>query len=199
LYGVPGIRSRCGRFDSRLLSGLEFFTVDIEKWVLVMPKQCPDCKVDIPVGQLICPECYLTSGLEESQSSDKEVRKDVMIFFRDPIHSDWFQDRIVRYMPERVGAIFYVETPEALREVTQNSVGSWGLVILDADVAQQKYQELLNFVEENPGIVVGVQYDFGTDIPARAPLKNAIMFRKPSDIDPWLLIMHQLLDRVRGS
>lgn len=164
-----------------------------------MPKQCPHCGFEIPVGQSICPECYLTTGLEENQSPGKELRKGVMIFFRDPIYSNWFQDRIVRYMPERVGVVFYVETTEALREVTRNSVGSWGLVILDADVAQQKYQEVLNFIDENPGIVVGVQYDFETDIPAGAPLKNAIMFRKPSDIDPWLLIMHQLLDRVQDS
>lgn len=164
-----------------------------------MPKPCPYCGIEITVDQPICPECYSVSALEGHHPSGEKVRKDVMIFFRDPVHSEWLQDRIVNYMPERVGAVFYAETPEALRTLTQNSVGSWGLVIVDADVAQQEYQELLCIVEENPGIVVGVQYDFGTRIPATAPLKNAIVFRRPSDIAPWLLIIHELLGRVRSS
>jgi len=163
-------------------------------------KQCPHCGFDIIVGQSICPECYsLINDPEGRKPSGLKALKNVMIFLRDPVHSVSFQDRVVKYMPERVGVTFYVETPEALREVTQNSVGTWGLVIVDADVAQQE-QELLNcFVDENPGIVVGIQYDFGTAIPARAPLRNAIMFRRPSDIDAWLRIMHQLLDGVQSS
>jgi len=165
-----------------------------------VPKQCPHCEFEIPVGQSICPECYhLTSGLEGRQSSGEKVRKNVMIFFRDAVQSEWFQSRILKYMPERVEWIFYAETPEAFRAITQKSAKSWGLLIVDDNVAKENRELFNRFVEENLGLVVGVQYDFGTGIPARAPLKNAIMFRRPSDIDPWLLIMHQLLDRIGGG
>ena len=62
---------------------------------------------------------------------------------------------------------------------------------MDTQVAEQNEQILSRFIEENPGIVTGVLYQ--TVVP-KAPFNNVVMFKAPSDIDDWLLLMHQLLD-----
>ena len=162
--------------------------------------QCPHCSSEVPRSQTICPECYSSTGRSETAGpSADRVRKNLMIFFSDPVHADWFQDRVTKYVPERVQWTWYAETPKGFREITQKSAGSWGLLLIDADVAKQNRELLDYFVKENPGIVIGVQYDFRTDLPASPPLNDAIMFRRPSDIDDWLLIMHTLLDMARDT
>ncbi len=161
---------------------------------------CSHCSCEIPESQPICPECYSsTGGPAKSKVSAARVRKNVMIFFRDPVHSQWFQDRVIKYVPEYVEWTFYVESPEAFREITRGSAGSWGLLIVDPAVAEENLELFKSFVDQNPKIVVAIQYDFGTKFPVRALLRNAIMFQRPSDIDPWLLVMHQLLDMVEGN
>ncbi len=159
-----------------------------------MPIRCRDCGCEMPSSQPICPECYSSvTKSERRRSSAEEVRKNVMIFFRDSVYSEWFKDRVLKYVSEQVEWVWYAETSKALRDITQNSAGSWGLLIVDNYVAQRDQELLIQLVRENPGIVVAIEYDSGIDFPASAPLKSAIMFRRPSDIDPWLLIMHQLL------
>lgn len=162
--------------------------------------QCQYCSAEVPANQAICPECYSTIGRSEGVGpSVNKVRKGLMIFFSDPIHADWFQGRVTKYVPDRVGWTFYAETPDAFTVITQRSAGSWGLFIVDDDVAK-KYEDLINqFIQENPGIVIGVQYDFEAKLPIDAPLKDAIIFRRPSDIVPWLQIMHTLLDMVKNT
>lgn len=151
----------------------------------------------MPEGQPLCPECYSRPDSETtSERTVEKVRKNVMIFFHAPVASEWFQERMLKYVPERVGWIFYAETPQAFREITRNSAGSWQLLIIDPKVVSENLELLDCFIQENPGIVVGIQYDFGINIPLAPPLKDAIMFRRPSDIDPWLLITHQLLNIV---
>ena len=159
-----------------------------------MPGPCMHCGSDVSLGQSVCPECYrMTSGFEEGQLAGERVDKNVMVFFGDPVYSEWFQDHVVNRMAELTRWVFRVDTPEALREVTRDSVGSWGLVVVDVDVAEQHHELLRCFVEENPGIVVAVQYDIGACIPSKVPIENVIVFRRPSDIDAWLLLARQLL------
>lgn len=162
--------------------------------------QCPNCSSEVPSSQRICPECY--SLIDDSKivgSSILSARKNLMIFFSDPVHADWFQDRVTKYIPERVQWTWYAKTSEGFSEITQKSAGSWGLLLVDVDVAKQNKELLESYIEENPGIIIGVQYDFGTSLPANPPLRDAIMFRKPSEIDDWLLIMHTLLDMVKEN
>ena len=165
-----------------------------------MPRPCMHCGSDVPLGQSVCPECYrMRSGSEEAQPSGERAGKNVMVFLCDRVYSEWFQDQVVNRMAELTRWIFRVDTPEALREVARDSVGSWGLVVVDVDVAQQSHEPLRCFVEENPGIVVAVLYDIGACIPSKGPIENVFAFRRPSDVDAWLLLTRQLLTRARRS
>jgi len=119
--------------------------------------------------------------------------ENIMLFFKDSVYAKLIQDRIIKYIPsEKLSWVFYAESSTALREITEKSTNSWGLLISDIDTIRNNIKPIEVFIKENPRIIVGIQYD--TKLPVKVQLKDAILFRRPSDINSWQLVIHQLLN-----
>ena len=153
---------------------------------------CTNCRATIPETQCICPECYMPTGSSQGHEIPTlDVRKNLMFFFSDSVLTQLYWGRATEYLAERIKWNFYAETPEAFAEITRKSAGSWGLLLVDTQVVEHNKQILSRFIKKNPGIVTGVLCQ--TAVP-KAPFSNVVMFKAPSDIDDWLLLMHQLLN-----
>lgn len=163
-------------------------------------KQCRWCSSMIPRGQSICPACY--SAVDASRRTVRSAelpRRHVMLFLASKAESEKYVNRLLKYMPERLAGVWYAETPGALVEMTEKSSGLWGLLIVSPSIAKENRVLLRRFAQQNPGLVVGVEYAQRSAIPRTPVLEGATAFRKPSGTDRWLLAVGRLLDEVGHS
>jgi hypothetical protein len=156
--------------------------------------KCRHCSSEIPEGQRICPSCYASeNGINREVSERRQTN--VLVFISDSVRNNLFLNKITKYLqPDRVGLACAAETSEAFTEMTKNSSGSWGLLVVGADLVSQQSVLLNNFFANNPQVVVAVQYDTKETVPTTPPIAGAVLFVGPPDIDEWLNIMHQLVN-----
>jgi hypothetical protein len=125
--------------------------------------------------------------------SERAEAKNVITFISNQVISDIYQDRITKYLqPEKVNWSFTAQTTSAFTDITQNSLGKWDILLVDATDALQNKELPVSFVKGNPGIVVGIIYEQMP--PANLPFPDAIELKRPADIDEWLSMMYDLIN-----
>jgi len=155
---------------------------------------CPHCLSEIPEGQPLCPSCYASLNLEKREVRERP-KTNVLVFISDTVKNNIVFNRICKYLqPDRVGWAWAAETSQAFTEITKNSPGTWGLLVVGADLVLQQNALLNEFFANNPQVLVGVEYDRKEAVPASPPIAGSVLFVSPVDIDEWLLVMHQLLN-----
>ena len=155
---------------------------------------CRHCSSEIPERQSICPSCYASDNQERHEVPERG-KTNVMVFISDTVQNERFFNRVLKFLqPDRVGWAWAAETSKAFTEITKNSSGTWGLLIVSASLVSQQDVLLNDFLANNPQVFVGVQYDRKEAVPLSSPIGGAVLFIGPSDIDEWLHIMHQLLN-----
>lgn len=155
---------------------------------------CCHCSSEIPQGQSICPLCY-TSLNPDKREAQEHSKTNVMVFISDTVQNDFFFNRITKYLqPDRIGWACAAETSETFTEITKNSSGTWGLLVVGADLVSQQNILLNDFLAKNTQVLMGVQYDRKEAVPTSPPIAGAVLFVSPPNIDEWLHIMHQLLN-----
>jgi len=160
---------------------------------------CAYCAAAIPEGQSFCPACFMSPTKQSANPLENSRQRNLIIFMGQPL-AEFYHGRVLDYLqPDRVGWNFYALTNEAFMEMTSSSAGSWDLLIADAATVQQNADLLLGFMHQNPGVVVGIEYRSSEAIPMMPPIPCAVMFESPGEIDPWLLLMHTLLDLAERS
>src|SRR5436305_1808223 len=118
--------------------------------------------------------------------------KNVILFLSNHVRNNMYWNWITKYLqPNRVNWNFAAETASEFTEITKNSPGKWDVLLADVTDVLQNQELLERFIQDNPGLTVGVIYQ--QTPPPSSPLTNAVMFESPSDIDEWLLMMYQLL------
>lgn len=152
---------------------------------------CPHCSTEIPESQSICPRCYYAPRGSSRSATARHSPKNVIQFGVIELFHTWTEKYL---QPDRVGSAWIIETATAFIEVSTKSAGMSNVLIVQSIVAEENEELLSSFIQDNPGIAVGVLYSFGENLPSTAPLQGATMFRMPSDVDDWLLMMSQLLD-----
>jgi hypothetical protein len=154
---------------------------------------CRHCSSEIPAGQPVCPSCYATINPEKRESPERP-KANVLVFISNTVQNDFFFNSISKYLqPDRVGWAWTAETSEQFSNITKNLSGTWGLLVVGADLVSQQNVLLNDFIANNPQVLVGVQYDRKKTLSTSPPIAGAVLFVSPLDIDEWLHIMHQLL------
>ncbi len=123
--------------------------------------------------------------------------KNIILFISDLSLQQLYATRIQKYLqPESVEGNFYAETAEAFQEITDNSSGTWDLLLVDSRSLNDNLQLLNGFVGSNPNVTVGVLRMPGVDI---ANSTMGILLDCPNDIDEWLAMMNRLLSATTGK
>lgn len=135
---------------------------------------------------------------ESTASSAAPLKKNLIIFMVDTTINSMHHDRVFKFLqPEFVGWNVAAETSQAFIELTRNSAGMWNVLLTDVPTALAHSGLIDQFIAENPQVVVGVEYATALSSQEHASdqlsIARATIFPRPSDIDEWLLLMHQLL------
>lgn len=155
---------------------------------------CRHCSSEIPEAQPICPSCYASVKVEKREASER-LKTHVLVFISDTVQNNLFFNRISKYLqPDRVGWAWAAETSEQFTSITKDSPGTWGLLVVAADLVSQQNVLLKDFLANNPQVMVGVQYYKKEAVPTSPPIADSVLFVSPPDIDEWLSLMHQLLN-----
>lgn len=117
---------------------------------------CRHCSSEIPEGQPICPSCYASVNLEIGEVPERP-KTNVLVFISDTVQNNFFFNRISKYLqPDRVGWAWAAETSEQFTNITKNSSGTLGLLVVGADLVSQQNVLLNDFFANNPQVLVGV-------------------------------------------
>jgi len=158
---------------------------------------CPYCAIEIPGTQAICPSCFHSPGKLPAMQPVEHCKRHNVIVFKSSNLADLYHSRIEKYLqPDRVAWNWLAISKEQFLNATSSSAGKWGLLIIDALIAEKEAELLLRFLDENPDLIIGIEYEVSSLVPSVPPLPNAVVFKSPGEIDDWLLIMHSLLDLV---
>ncbi len=149
---------------------------------------CSYCNAEIPSKQAICPVCYQTTEafLEKSERKPQNT----FYFLSLKSQNEFCHERIKKHLqPQYVGSNFYADTEEAFTEITSGTA-EWNLLLVDPERIETSATSIERFRAKNPECTIAVLVSSKKDI---RPIANAIVLLSPSDLDPWLLMMHALL------
>ncbi len=153
--------------------------------------QCPDCAVAIPASQNICPRCYQSLGVVSTASP--LTRKAHLILAMTERRGAWWQQRFL-LVTERVEEIIVATTPAEFAAYT-SSGRMYDLCFVEAAVFAKLRDRITELLAKQRSCLIAIEYRRG-DVPATPPLAGAIMVELPGDIDPSLVLMHQLLNAL---
>ena len=162
---------------------------------------CPFCATAIPGDQPICPVCFTSTDTQCAASTQEDRRKNNLItFMPSESQADFYYDRVFKYLqPDRVGYNFCAWAGDSFVDITKNSAGTWNLLIVGDSIVENNMSLLLRFQNENPSLVIGIEYAQSNTVPLSPPLAHAVMFVRPGDVDRWLELMHSLLSLADRS
>jgi hypothetical protein len=99
--------------------------------------------------------------------------------------------------PDYVDWCLSVGSADEFGKAVLNPGSLWDILLVDAPAVRQHESLIRQFVEQNPGAVVGILRG-AAEAELDCPVAGATIFTSPPDVDEWLEIMHGLLAVAAG-
>lgn len=156
---------------------------------------CHSCSAEVPWNQPICPACFtLLGSVSTAPRREPKQKISLITYMCSTGRAELYHDRVKKYLQlDRVAWNFFASTEEAFLDITKSSSGIWNLLLVDATTVQKKAEQLLRFLNDNPNLVVGIEYESRDAVPPTSPLPGAVAFITPANTDLWLALMHAFL------